>query len=143
MRAFSNLRVLHNNKTSKWQSIKLIINMPKQSNPHTGCSKYEDLQFCTHARAQDDHFLIFSFAFTVCCKPSSCILRLFVFQHKFAFNNFFFSSHFFLCDSFILMFFLFFCFFTLYPFFPRFFDIIRGKVLCLTTCSFGGHKIAS
>ena len=89
----------------------------------------------THARTQDDHFLPFSPIFTVCCKHSSCLPRLGVCHHKFAFNNSFFLSHFLLSAN-LMSFFLpsVFFFFHSLSVLSAFVDIIRGEMLCLTAC---------
>ena len=111
MRVFFNLRVLHNNKNPKLQSIKLMINRPKQSNPHTNAVNMKGYNSVQKHRRKTTTSWLFHPLSLFAAKSSSCLSRLLVFPHKFAFNIFFYSSHFFLCGS--LIFCLYFCFFSL------------------------------
>ena len=124
-----------------------MMNRPKQSNPHTNAVNIKSYNSAdTHASKSTTSWLIHPLLlFAV--KSSSCLPRLLVYPLKFAFNTVFKNSaHFFLRGtlfSFLFLFFHYICSFLV------FFDIIRGKVLCLTTCFFlffflgGGCQIAS
>ena len=130
--AFSNLRVLHDNKTPKWQSIKLMIHRPKQSNPHTNAVNMKSYNWAdTYARKTTTYWLfhppsLFAVKSSSCLLVASC-LSLQIYVQFFFFN----SSHFFLSGSWT------FCFRFLFhslSVLSSFFDIIRGKVLCSATC---------
>ena len=133
MCAFSNLRVLHNNKTPKWQSIKLMINRSKQSNPHTNAVSMKSYNSAdTHARKTTTSWLFHPHSlFAV--KSSRCLPRLFVCQHKSSFKVFFILFIPLLpMREFDFLFSFFIHYLSVISSF--FFYIIRGKVHSLTTC---------